>query len=64
MKTANRIVEADFLPWMGETPHEKPRILIVDKSRDFTYAIKLALEETGHSIVCEENDATIARQQP
>ena len=58
----NRIVEANFQPPTFEEPKEKPRILIVDDNRDFTYSAKLALERTGHYSVWEENKPARARQ--
>ena len=41
----NRTIEADFLPPPVEEAKEKPRILIIDNNRDFTYSAKLALEK-------------------
>jgi hypothetical protein len=43
----SRTIEVDFLPQAFEEAKEKPRILIIDNSRDFTRAAKLALERTG-----------------
>lgn len=40
-------MEADFLPSPVEEAKEKPRILIIDNSRDFTRSAKLALKRTG-----------------
>jgi hypothetical protein len=42
----SRTIEVDFLPQAFEAK-EKPRILIIDNNRDFTYSAKLALERTG-----------------
>jgi hypothetical protein len=39
----NRIIEANFLPATVEEAKEKPRILIIDNNRDFTYSAKVAL---------------------
>ena len=36
----NRIIEANFLPSPVEDAKEKPRILIIDNSRDFTHSAK------------------------
>src|SRR5438132_9617356 len=58
----NRIIEANFLPPPGQEVEEKPRILIIDDSRDFTLSAKLALERTGRYSVCEENDPARAYQ--
>jgi CheY-like chemotaxis protein len=41
---------------------EKASVLIIDNSRDFTHAAKVALEKTGRYIVREENDSTKAHQ--
>ena len=41
---------------------EKPSILIIDNSRDFTHAAKVALEKTGRYVVREENDSSKAHQ--
>ena len=43
----NRIIEASFLPLPIEEAKEKPRILIIDNNRDFTYSDKVALERIG-----------------
>ena len=43
----SRTIEVDFLPQAFEEAKEKPRILIIDNTRDFTRAAKLALERTG-----------------
>ena len=43
----NRTSEADFLPQAFDEAKEKPRILIIDDNRDFTYSAKLGLERTG-----------------
>jgi CheY-like chemotaxis protein len=58
----NRTIEADFLPPPVEEDKEKPRILIIDNNRDFTYAAKLGLERTGRYSVSEENDPAMAHQ--
>jgi CheY-like chemotaxis protein len=58
----NRTIEADFLPPPVEEAKEKPRILIVDNNRDFTYSAKLGLERTGRYSVWEENDPARAHQ--
>ena len=57
-----RIIEANFLPAPVEEANEKPRILIIDNSRDFTRAAKLALERTGRYSVWEENEPARAHQ--
>ena len=58
----NRTIEVDFLPRAFEEAKEKPRILIIDDSRDFTRAAKLALERTGRYSVWEENEPARAHQ--
>ena len=58
----NRTIEADFLPPPFEEAKEKPRILIIDNTRDFTYSAKLGLERTGRYSVWEENDPAKAHQ--
>ncbi len=58
----SRTIEVDFLPQAFEEAKEKPRILIIDNSRDFTHSAKLALERTGRYSVWEENDAARAHQ--
>ena len=58
----NRTIEADFLPPPVEEAKEKPRILIIDNNRDFTYSAKLGLERTGRYSVWEENDPSKAHQ--
>src|SRR3979411_2684428 len=58
----NRIIKADFLPQASETIKEKPRILIIDNNRDFTYSAKAALERTGRYSVWEENEPARAHQ--
>src|SRR5882672_5727886 len=58
----NRIIEANFLPQAFDEAKEKPRILIIDNNRDFTYSAKLALERTGRYSVWEENEPTRAHQ--
>ena len=52
----SRTIEADFLPSPVEEAKEKPRILIIDNNRDFTYSAKLGLERTGRYSVWEENE--------
>ena len=58
----NKIIEADFLPPPVEAAKEKPRILIIDNNRDFTYSAKVALERTGRYSVWEENEPARAHQ--
>src|SRR6202011_4295929 len=58
----NRTIEADFLPPPVEEAKEKPRILIIDNNRDFTYSAKLGLERTGRYSVWEENKPARAHQ--
>jgi len=58
----NRTIEVDFLPQAFEEAKEKPRILMIDNSRDFTRAAKLALERTGRYSVWEENEPARAHQ--
>jgi CheY-like chemotaxis protein len=58
----SRVIEADFFPHAVESIRNRPCILIVDNSHDFTRAAKLALEKTGRYFVFEENDATKAHQ--
>ena len=58
----NKIIEADFLPPPVEEAKEKPRILIIDNNRDFTYSAKVALERTGRYSVWEENEPARAHQ--
>ena len=58
----NRIIEANFLPATVEEAEEKPRILIIDDNRDFTYSAKVALERTGRYSVWEENEPARAHQ--
>ena len=58
----NRIIEANFfLPALAAIK-EKPRILIIDNNRDFTYSARLALERTGRYSVWEENEPAKAHQ--
>jgi CheY-like chemotaxis protein len=45
-----------------EAVKEKASILIIDNSRDFTHAAKVALEKTGRYVVGEENNASKAHQ--
>jgi len=52
----NRTIEADFLPPSVAEAKEKPRILIIDNNRDFTYSAKLGLERSGRYTVWEENE--------
>ena len=58
----SRTIEVDFLPQAFEDAKEKPRILMIDNSRDFTRAAKLGLERTGRYTVWEENDPAKAHQ--
>src|SRR6267143_177875 len=58
----SRTIEANFLPQAFDEAKEKPRILIIDNNRDFTYSAKLALERTGRYSVWEENEPTSAHQ--
>ena len=58
----SRTIEADFLPSPVEEAKEKPRILIIDNNRDFTYSAKLALQRTGRYSVWEENEPARAHQ--
>ena len=58
----NRIIEANFFPQAFEAIKEKPRILIIEDNRDFTYSAKLALERTGRYSVWEENEPARAHQ--
>src|ERR1700682_2740175 len=58
----NRTIEADFLPPPVEEGNEKPLILIIDNTRDFTYSAKLGLERTGRYSVWEENEPARAHQ--
>jgi CheY-like chemotaxis protein len=58
----SRTIEADFLPQAFEEAKERPRILIIDDNRDFTYSAKLALERTGRYSVWEENEPARAHQ--
>jgi len=51
----SRTIEVDFLPQAFEEAKEKPRILVIDNNRDFTYSAKVALERTGLYSVWEEN---------
>jgi CheY-like chemotaxis protein len=57
----NRIIEANFF-LAFEAIKEKPRILIIDNNRDFTFAAKLALERTQRYSVWEENEPGRAHQ--
>ena len=58
----SRTIEMDFLPQAFEEAKEKPRILMIDNSRDFTRVAKLALERTGRYSVWEENEPARAHQ--
>src|SRR5438445_5072976 len=58
----NRIIEVDFLLPAFEETKEKPRILIIDDNRDFTYSAKVALERTGRYSVWEENEPARAHR--
>jgi CheY-like chemotaxis protein len=58
----NRTSEENIFPHIAEPGKGKPCILIVDNSRDFTRAAKVALERTGRYVVGEENDASKAHQ--
>jgi len=49
-------IETNCLPPPVEEAKEKPRILMIDDSRDFTHRGKLALERTGRYCVWEENE--------
>jgi CheY-like chemotaxis protein len=37
--------------------NNKPRILIVDDNPRFSHSARLILQQSGHYVVCEENDA-------
>ncbi|HTE89078.1 MAG TPA: response regulator [Terriglobales bacterium] len=58
----SRTIEVNSLPSPVEEAKEKPRILIIDNSRDFTRSAKLALERTGRYSVWEENEPARAHQ--
>ena len=58
----NRIIEANFFLPAFEAIKEKPRILIIDNNRDFTYSAKVALERTVGYSVSEENEPARAHQ--
>jgi len=58
----SRTIEANFLPSPVEEAKEKPRILVIDDNRYFTYSAKLALERTGRYSVWEENEPARAHQ--
>ena len=58
----SRTIEVDFLPAPLEEAKEKPRILIIDDNRDFTYSAKVALERTGRYSVWEENEPARAHR--
>ena len=58
----NRTLEVDFIAQAFDEAKEKPRILIIDNNRDFTYSAKLALERTGRYSVWEENEPAMAHQ--
>src|SRR5207245_3260381 len=61
-KIMKPIIEADSRPAPVEDAKEKPRILIIDNSRDFTCSVKLGLERTGRYSVWEENEPARAHQ--
>jgi CheY-like chemotaxis protein len=58
----SRTIEANFLPAPVEEAKEKPCILMIDDSRDFTRTAKLGLERTGRYSVSEENEPARAHQ--
>jgi CheY-like chemotaxis protein len=58
----NRTTEANSFPQAVARGNEKACLLIIDNSRDFTHAAKVALEKTGRYLVSEENDASRAHQ--
>ena len=58
----SRTIEVDLLPQAFEEAKEKPRILVIDDNRDFTYSAKLGLERTGRYSVWEENEPARAHQ--
>ena len=58
----SRTIEVDLLPQAFEEAKQRPRILIIDDNRDFTYSAKLALERTGRYSVWEENEPARAHQ--
>jgi CheY-like chemotaxis protein len=58
----NRIREAVAVPAAAEPVKDKASILLIDNSRDFTRAAKVALEKTGRYLVAEENDSRKAHQ--
>src|SRR6266478_10201097 len=58
----NRIIEANFFLPAFDAIKERPRILIIDNNRDFTYSAKLTLERTGRYAVWEENEPARAHQ--
>jgi CheY-like chemotaxis protein len=58
----SRTIEANFLRSPVEEAKEKPRILVIDDNRDFTYSAKLGLERTGRYSVWEENEPARAHQ--
>jgi two-component system, OmpR family, response regulator len=47
-----------FTPAIRNT--NKPRILIVDDNPRFSHSARLILQQSGHYVVCEENDASSA----
>jgi CheY-like chemotaxis protein len=57
----NKTREANFFSKVDPIK-ERASILIIDNSRDFTQAAKVALEKTGRYIVGEENNASKAHQ--
>jgi hypothetical protein len=58
----SRTVEVDFLSQAFEEAKEKPRILMIDNSRDFTRAAKLGIARTGRYSVWKENEPATADQ--
>jgi len=58
----SRSIEANFLRQAFDEAEEKPRILFIDNSRDFTYSAKLGPERTGRYSVWEENEPARAHQ--
>ena len=55
-------MDADFLPPPVAQAQEKPRILIIDNNRDFTFSARVALVRTGRYLVWEENEPARAHQ--
>jgi CheY-like chemotaxis protein len=58
----NRTREANGFSEAVEPVKAKASILVIDNSRDFTHAAKVALEKTGRYVVAEENDSRKAHQ--